>query len=119
MMKDKREIIDLIRKYALLLSALYFLETVLSVVISRLGREMFTESIYVLAFVPTAFTFAANLIAALMVAKDSGTEGRSALVIAATLLFRPVGVVAFLLLAMMQLSREEGDGFDVERETLD
>jgi len=93
----------LISKYALLLSLFYFMEIILSKLIREYGGDWFEGNSLLRFYVPFIFTFILNIIAAILLNKDAKTADiRTNLITIATLLFRPVGVVAFILFAMQR-----------------
>lgn len=91
--------LKLISKYALLLSISYILEFVFNRYIRSFNADFVTKTEPILvSAAPYILTLLFNLITSIIVYKDKVIYGiRTKYVILATVLYRPIGVVAFLL----------------------
>ena len=89
----------LISKYALLLSISYLIELALTRYINQLDLELVAmENRSLISTAPVVFTFILNIITSLIVFRDKVAKRiETKYVIVATILYRPIGVVAFLL----------------------
>ena len=89
----------LIAKYALILSISYLIEIALRKYINQLDLELVTmEQRGLISAAPVIFTFVLNIITSFLVFRDKVSKKiETKYVIAATILYRPVGVVAFLI----------------------
>jgi hypothetical protein len=99
----------LIAKYALILSISYLIELALRRYINQMDLELVTmEQRGLISAVPVIFTFVLNIITSFLVFKDKVTNKiRTKYVIAATILYRPVGVVAFLIYSIYDVDVRE------------
>ena len=86
----------LISKYALLLSAFYILEFALNWYVNTFDVELVTRPNQIL--LSYMLTFVLNIVTALIVYRDKIKRNtKTRYVILATTLYRPIGVVAFIL----------------------
>jgi hypothetical protein len=91
--------LKLISKYAVLLSISYIVELALRWYVNQMDLELVTmEERGFISAAPLIFTFILNIITAVIVFRDKEINKiETKYVIVATILYRPVGVVAFLL----------------------
>lgn len=91
--------LKLISKYALLLSISYILEFAFNRYIRSFNPDFVTKTEPILvSTAPYILTLLFNIITSIIVYKDKVIHGiRTKYVILATVLYRPIGVVAFLL----------------------
>lgn len=89
----------LISKYALLLSISYLLEIALNRYVKGINTELVTRANQMLiSSTPYFFTLLLNVVTAIIVYRDKVAQNiKTKYVIIATTLYRPIGVVAFLL----------------------
>src|SRR5258707_15219149 len=107
-MKNSNTLFKLISKYALLLSLFYFIEIPISRLMREFGSDLFEDNRLLLAYIPLILTFVLNLITAVVLNGDGKVFNvRTNIAIIATLLFRPVGVVAFILFVMQSKGDSE------------
>jgi hypothetical protein len=89
--------LKLVNKYALILAATYLLEFIVNKTMRMLYFEIMSEPSW-LNFIHQVFPFVLNLISAVMVSRDSKVFGiKTRYVVMSTIIYRPVGVVMFLL----------------------
>ncbi|HCM76224.1 MAG TPA: hypothetical protein DIS90_07570 [Cytophagales bacterium] len=89
----------LISKYALLLSISYILEFAFNRYVRSFNAELVTETNQILISTATyILTFFLNIVTSIIVYRDIVTQNiKTRYVVLATVLYRPIGVVAFLL----------------------
>ena len=94
----------LIGKYALLLTILYFISYAFLIAIDRYEFESdFTTTALIRSLVPLILDVILNVVAALFVQRDINKYNvRTRYVLLATVLYRPLGIVAFLLFVILQ-----------------
>jgi hypothetical protein len=92
----------LIGKYALLLSIIYAFETIMwSVINMQPYFDELLSTAYVYYYVSYTVSIFFNIIIAVIINRDiTGLKLKTSYVMLATLLFRPIGVCAFLLYAI-------------------
>jgi hypothetical protein len=103
-------------KYALLLSISYLLELALRRYISQIDFELVTmEQRGLISTAPVIFTFALNIITSFIVFRDRVINRiETKYVIVATILYRPVGVVAFLIYSIYNTDTRDAARTDIE-----
>ena len=95
--------IKLVSKYALLLAVFSILEYGLFRYIRQIDPELPREQEFLLMALPSICAIILNAITAAIVFRDIGAQGTSTrYVIIATILYRPIGVVAFLLFSIYE-----------------
>lgn len=99
----------LISKYALLLSILYLIEFVGWKYFSSINSEVLSRAEQgLVSTAPYTLTLLLNIIAAIFAYRDKVAQSiKTRYVILATVLYRPLGVVAFLLFALYSTATEE------------
>ena len=106
-MKDSTS--KLITKYALILSAFYIISYAFNILLEELspGDDLSTQAA-IRGSAPWLFNAVLNLLTAVFVYIDANKQNRNIkYVILATVLFRPVGVFAFILFCILQDSRAD------------
>lgn len=99
----------LISKYALLLSISYLLEVTFNKYVRSFDIDLVTRTRQTLfSTAPYLLTFLFNIITSLIVYRDKTAQNiKTKYVILATVLYRPIGVVAFLLYSIYDTGTEE------------
>ena len=102
--------IRLIGKYALLLAIFYAAEYALGVYVSELETLPIDVSPFWRTYIPRAFGVLLNVVMAFIIYLDKERMGiETRFVMIATVLFKPIGVVAFLLCSMKSQGRPDYD----------
>jgi hypothetical protein len=108
--------LKLISKYALLLSISYIIELAFDRYVNQIDLDLVTKAERnLINAAPLSFTFLLNLITSLIVFRDKvASKIETKYVIEATILYRPVGVVAFLIYSIYDV--DAGDAAQTSRE---
>jgi hypothetical protein len=108
--------LKLISKHAVLLSISYVIELVLRRYVNQMDLEFVTmEERGLISAAPLIFTFILNIISAVIVFRDKVTNKiQTKYVIVSTILYRPVGVVAFLLFSIYERDIEGAPQTNIE-----
>jgi hypothetical protein len=101
--------LKLIGKYALLLSISFIIQFALDSYVNGIDLELVTKAERnLIDTVPLIFAFLLNLITSVIIFRDKVTNKiETKYVIVATILYRPVGVVAFLLYSIYETKTGE------------
>lgn len=101
-MKQQTKYSDLLSKYAILLAIGYFLEIILARVIRMVDTESLARAqVLIMTNIPFAFSLLLNIVIAVFIEMDRRKlKVETNYVILATILYRPVGVIAFLLFTL-------------------
>jgi Na+/phosphate symporter len=99
----------LISKYALLLSISYLLEFAFNRYVRSFNTDLVTRTNQILvSTAPYMLTLLLNIITSIIVYRDKVTQNiKTKYVILATVLYRPIGVVAFLLYSIYDKGTED------------
>jgi hypothetical protein len=99
----------LISKYALVLSISYLIELAFRRYVNEMDLKLFTmEERGLISAGPLIFTFLLNIITSIIVFRDKVINKiDTKYVITATILYRPVGVVAFLIYSVYDLNTRD------------
>ena len=101
--------LKLISKYALLLSISYLLEFAFNKYVRSFNIDLVTRTNQILVSIaPYMLTLLFNIIGSIIVYRDKVTQDiKTRYVVLATVLYRPIGVVAFLLYSIYDKGTED------------
>ncbi len=107
--------VKMIGKYALLLALFFAFERAFDFLLDELRPTIFGDGIYTSStmylLIPTALWFVLNIITAFIIQQDKARLNiETKYVYIATILYRPIGVVAFLLYAIKTSNEIEIEG---------